>query len=110
MRTPNDGKGYVAAISQERPGLGAAILPNAHTEIKTVGWEPSCRCRLPYTVWGGGPQSTEPCTVLDPFAGSGTTGAVALELGRKAILIELNPKYVPLIRQRCDITLGLQLA
>lgn len=27
-------------------------------------------------------------TVLDPFAGSGTTGEVALELGRKAILIE----------------------
>jgi len=27
-------------------------------------------------------------TVLDPFAGSGTTGEVALELGLKAILIE----------------------
>jgi DNA modification methylase len=27
-------------------------------------------------------------TVLDPFAGSGTTGEIALELGRKAILIE----------------------
>ncbi len=48
--------------------------------------------------------------ILDPFAGSGTTGAVALELGRKAVLIELNPKYVALIRQRCDITPGLQLA
>ncbi len=31
--------------------------------------------------------------VLDPFAGSGTTGTVAIELGRKAFLIELNPKY-----------------
>jgi DNA modification methylase len=46
-------------------------------------------------------------TVLDPFAGSGTTGAVALELGRKAILIELNPKYIKLIEQRCNVTLGL---
>jgi DNA modification methylase len=27
-------------------------------------------------------------TVLDPFAGSGTTGEVALDLGLKAILIE----------------------
>jgi len=27
-------------------------------------------------------------TVLDPFAGSGTTGEVALELGLKAILVE----------------------
>lgn len=48
-------------------------------------------------------------TVLDPFAGSGTTGMVALELGRKAILIELNPKYVELIHQRCDVTVGLPL-
>lgn len=49
-------------------------------------------------------------TVLDPFAGSGTTGVEALELGRKAILIELNPKYVTLIEQRTDVTPGLALA
>ena len=39
-------------------------------------------------------------TVLDPFGGSGTTGAVAVELDRKAILIELNPKYTQLSRDR----------
>lgn len=39
-------------------------------------------------------------TVLDPFGGSGTTGRVALEEGCKAVLIELNPDYVPLIVQR----------
>lgn len=49
-------------------------------------------------------------TVLDPFAGSGTTAQVALELGRKAVLIELNPKYCDLIRQRCNVTPGLALA
>lgn len=48
--------------------------------------------------------------VLDPFAGSGTTGQVALELGRKAVLIELNPKYVELIKQRTNVTPGLLLA
>lgn len=37
--------------------------------------------------------SREGDTVLDPFAGSGTTGIVAAELGRKAVLIELNPRY-----------------
>ncbi len=48
-------------------------------------------------------------TVLDPFGGSGTTGMVALELGRKAVLIELNPEYCKLIEKRCTVTLGLSL-
>lgn len=46
--------------------------------------------------------------VLDIFAGSGTTGAVAMEEGRKAILIEVNPAYHPLIEKRLlDTTPGL---
>lgn len=48
-------------------------------------------------------------TILDPFGGSGTTGKVALELGRRAVLIELNPDYLPLIEQRCNVTQGLPL-
>lgn len=40
-------------------------------------------------------------TVLDPFAGSGTTLAVANRLGRHAVGIELNPAYVRLIEARC---------
>jgi DNA modification methylase len=39
-------------------------------------------------------------TVLDPFAGSGTTLAVAAELGRSGIGCELNPKYIELAEQR----------
>ena len=34
--------------------------------------------------------------VLDPFAGSGTTGLVAMRLGRRFVGIELNPAYVTL--------------
>lgn len=39
-------------------------------------------------------------TVLDPFGGSGTTGEVAQEAGRNAILIELNPKYSKICKER----------
>lgn len=39
-------------------------------------------------------------TVLDPFGGAGTTGLVADRLNRNAILIELNPEYAELARQR----------
>ncbi len=56
------------------------------------------------------PKLVEPCilagcpaggVVLDPFSGSGTTGMVALQYGRNAVLIELNPDYIPLIYERC---------
>ena len=60
---------------------------------KTLGWQPTCLC---------GMTETASCVVLDPFAGSGTTGAVARSMGRSSILIELNPEYVNLIRERCS--------
>jgi DNA modification methylase len=55
------------------------------------------------------PDLVEPCikagcpeggTVLDPFAGSGTTLAVAAQLGRSGIGCELNPEYIELAEQR----------
>lgn len=44
--------------------------------------------------------SREGDTILDPFGGCGTTGVVANELNRKSILIELNPDYVEMGRER----------
>ncbi len=55
------------------------------------------------------PKLIEPCIlagskpgdiVLDPFAGSGTTGVVALRHKRDFIGIELNPDYITLINKR----------
>lgn len=55
------------------------------------------------------PALIEPCimagcpiggTVLDPFGGAGTTGLVADRLGRDAILIELNPEYAEMAKER----------
>ena len=62
------------------------------------------------------PDLIEPCikagcpkggTVLDPFGGSGTTGLVANNLGRNAILIELNEEYVEIAKKRLGEDLGL---
>jgi site-specific DNA-methyltransferase (adenine-specific) len=38
--------------------------------------------------------------VLDFFAGSGTTGAVAAKLGRRFVLVEQNPEAIAIIRKR----------
>jgi len=38
--------------------------------------------------------------VLDPFGGTGTTSEVARRLGRASIIIELNPDYLELVKER----------
>ena len=60
-------------------------------KTETTGWQPSCQC---------GGTSAVPCTVLDPFMGSGTTALVARRLGRRSIGIELNPEYAALAARR----------
>jgi hypothetical protein len=56
----------------------------------TTGWQPGCTCDA----------EVIPCTVLDVFAGAGTTGLVADELGRDCILVELNATYAEMARKR----------
>lgn len=65
--------------------LGPVIITS------TTGWKPACTC---------GTDRTIPCTVLDPFAGAGTTLWVAEQLGVNSIGIELSPDYCDLIRRR----------
>jgi len=63
----------------------------AGVAVETKGWRPSCKCPEHHPA---------PCTILDPFAGSGTTLAVAARLGRSGIGCELNPDYVKLAEER----------
>ena len=57
------------------------------------------------------PALVEPCIklgskrgdlVLDPFIGAGTTGLVALDLGRRFVGTELNPAYVEIAGRRLN--------
>jgi hypothetical protein len=63
----------------------------------TTGWRPTCACNAP----------TRPCVVLDCFGGAGTTGLVADRLGRDAVLIEKNPEYAAMSRDRVVRDAGL---
>ena len=56
----------------------------------TTGWQPTCTHDA----------ETQPCTVLDPFAGAGTTLLVSKRLGRNSVGIELNPTYIEMIEHR----------
>jgi hypothetical protein len=69
--------------------------PQRHcTTTETVGWKAGCNC---------GANATIPCTVLDPFAGSGTTLAVAKDLGRRALGCEMSADYVEIIEGRMGL-------
>ena len=60
----------------------------------TLGFRPACQCDID--------EAAVPCTVLDPFAGSGTTGLVASRLGRAAVLVEISGDYARMARKRIE--------
>jgi site-specific DNA-methyltransferase (adenine-specific) len=47
-------------------------------------------------------QAGTPQTILDPFMGSGTTGVAAIQMGRKFIGIEREPKYFEIACKRIE--------
>lgn len=54
--------------------------------------------------WWADDDEQERCVVLDPFAGAGTTGLVAVDEGRDFIGVELNPEYAQMARDRIAAT------
>lgn len=42
-------------------------------------------------------------TILDPFAGSGTTSLAARNLGRNSVSYEINPEFLPIIKNKLDV-------
>ena len=68
------------------------VQPFAGEHFATFPPDLAERCVLSSCPEGG--------AVLDPFAGAGTTGLVALRSGRSFIGIDLKPEYVQLARTR----------
>lgn len=87
---------YVTGKSAAKRGMGlntalSGYGPGGPPSRQTTGWRPTCSCP---------PADPRPCTVLDPFCGSGTTGLVALREGRRFVGIELNPEYSLIAHRR----------
>ena len=69
----------------------ARIVKNNHPTVKPLALM-QYLCKLTATPTGG--------VVLDPFTGSGTTGAAAVKEGRKFIGIEIDPDYFEIAVKR----------
>jgi hypothetical protein len=93
----------IALLRQQAREAGGEYV----NESQTIGWRPGCECKSQHG-------RTVPSLVLDPFGGSGTTGRVAVELNRRAVLCDLAYRgrqdaggtgYAPLAHAR---TTGVQ--
>lgn len=102
-------RGYPGARSNGGTNLGGpdgcrnarsvwsiATAPYSGAHFATMPPELARRCILAGSRPGD--------VVLDPFAGSGTTGKVALENGRHFVGVELNPAYIGLAHERTTVT------
>lgn len=74
--------------AKDASGRGGNVL--ASVPRQTTGFAPTCACHA----------MVEPCRVLDPFGGSGTTALVAEQMGLAATLIELSPQYAEVAAAR----------
>jgi site-specific DNA-methyltransferase (adenine-specific) len=100
-REPYMAPGLVTAEKAERGKLPTDVW--WHTIVPTTGREKTgYPTQKPEGVLRRIVQaSTRPGdAVLDPFAGSGTTGAVASALGRRAVLIDDNPEAIAVMTGR----------
>lgn len=79
--TLDHGDSGVASHAQLSERYARDGYPTSHT----TGWASDCSCG----AWG-----TAPATVLDPFAGTGTSLAVATVLGRGGIGFDLSEEYL----------------
>ena len=104
LRKDNDRRSVAGELEAGASWAKTGHKPGGHNQVTTLGWQPTCGCNA----------DTVPATVLDPFAGSGTTLAVAQALGRQSIGLDLNPEYLEIAKRyinRADgITLPMALA
>ena len=95
-RVPKPGESKIYSLDPNRKGMRASsdatnIQSDNQTfcyDVTTTGWKPTCECEAPKV----------PCTVLDPFVGSGTVCRVATRLNRRGIGCDLGYQEIAVKR------------
>ncbi len=79
------GARVIDAAYNGQVGTSSVLRTGTTATKETTGFAPTCECNAGAPI---------PCTVLDPFSGSGTTGKVAVRLGRRYIGVDLADEYL----------------
>lgn len=96
--------GQKAQHRPDRPDIDYSATRNKRSvwTVPTAGFKGAHFATFP-------PDLIRPCVlagaprgglVLDPFGGAGTTALVAMQEGRRSVLLELNPEYASIARHR----------
>ncbi|SFC83753.1 DNA modification methylase [Pseudomonas citronellolis] len=96
--------GQKAQHRPDRPDIDYSETRNKRSvwSVSTAGFKGAHFATFP-------PDLIRPCVlagaprdglILDPFGGAGTTGLVAMQEGRRSVLLELNPEYAAIARTR----------
>ena len=91
-RAERDESAYPLDKRNKRSVWTIATQPFAEAHFATMAPELALTC-----IQAGCPEGG---TVLDPFGGAGTTGLVADQMQRDAMLCELNPAYIAIAQRR----------
>jgi hypothetical protein len=105
----NSGTAAYVFGPHERPE-GARCAPgevsDAGDHWNEVGGQHPCPRKLSHALWLVRWFTLPGDTVIDPFAGSGTTGVAAMRLGRSFIGIERDADFAELARNRLEAEAG----
>jgi DNA modification methylase len=102
-------RGEHGGVDGSRSHQGFGVPWEGYTRNKRTVWPITTKAYKGAHFATMAPELAETCilagcpqggTVLDPFGGAGTTGLVADRLQRNAVLIELNPEYAAMARER----------
>ena len=94
---------------KQNASFSAAVAGLVDKRNRRTVWTVNTKCFRGAHFATFPPKLIEPCIaagcpprglVLDPFAGAGTTGVVAVSQGKRFVGIELNPEYARMARKR----------
>lgn len=92
---------YLSKGLGARPTATSMYHPGMHVTGENDNEHP-CPKPIAFMEWAVELASLSDETVLDPFMGSGTTGCACMELGRKFIGIEIEPRYFQIACERIE--------